>query len=87
MGLADCPEINYVIEAHDRLQDDSIMVTTDPPAPKLTWFKMSFRQISRSLETAKLIVALTAETPVKFHGDRKTLNPFLAASRFREILR
>ena len=58
--------------------------------------KTAYRQISRSLEAAKLgvimIVSLwnlssgAAELPVKFQSDGTSLNPNLAASRLREIL-
>ena len=47
--------------------------------------KTSYRQISRSLEAARLGVG-AAEVPVKFQSDGTSLNPNLAVSRLREIL-
>ena len=53
--------------------------------------KMSYRQISRSLEAARfdvtIIVSLWKVTGIKFQSDRKSLNPNLVASRLQEILR
>ena len=58
--------------------------------------KTSYRQISWSLEAARLDVAMVvslwvtcsaAEWPAKFQSDWKSLNPNLAASRLHEILR
>ena len=63
--------------------------------------KTSYRQISWSLEAARLDVAMVvslwnfdrhlgssaAEVPAKFQSDWKSLNPNLAASRLHEILR
>ena len=57
--------------------------------------KTSYRQISWSLEAARLNVAMAvslwnlaaAEVPAKFQSDWKSLNPNLAASRLHEILR
>ena len=55
--------------------------------------KTSYRQISRSLEAARLDVTITvslwtaAELPVKIQSDWKSLNPSLMASRLHEILR
>ena len=65
--------------------------------------KTSYRQISRSLEAARLDVTIivslwnltgisaallrAAEVPVKFQSDWKSLNPNLVASRLHEILR
>ena len=56
--------------------------------------KTSYRQISWSLEAARLDVAmvvslwnLTGTSAAKFQSDWKSLNPNLAASRLHEILR
>ena len=60
--------------------------------------KTSYRQISWSLEAARLDVALVvslwnltgtsaAQVPAKFQSDWKSSNPNLTASRLHEILR
>ena len=48
--------------------------------------KTSYRQISWSLEAARLDVAMVVSL-WKFQSDWKSLNPNLAASRLHEILR